>query len=399
MNDIYSPMSEKEVSDFIYESHQENSPIEIVGQNSKKIGRIIQCSKTLCLEKINGIIEYYPEELYIKVKVGTSLEEIENALEDKNQTFGFEPIDLGYLYYGKSCSGTIGGMVACNLSGPRRFKVGSLRDHLLGFKAINGAGEQIKSGGTVVKNVTGYDLSKLVSGSYGTLCALTEVTLKVLPNYEYQETFCIYGSNYNEAINFFLKAMDTSLEISGACYYPDNNTSFFRLNDIKQNSSILSLRVEGPKNSVQERIQQLKKIFAEKDFSVLDIFQSKAFWSLSKNLEAFKNSGEIVCKISLPITKTSEFLDKFSNDIKYFIDWAGGLIWISARDNEIISKMRIFTVKNNGHLTIYKAEANFRRTEEFLTYGDTNLKVLSSKIKKSFDPNLILNPGKMYAGI
>lgn len=399
MNDIYSPVSEKEVSDFIYESHQENSPIEIVGQNSKKIGRIIQCSKTLCLEKINGIIEYYPEELYIKVKVGTSLEEIENALEDKNQTFGFEPIDLGYLYYGKSCSGTIGGMVACNLSGPRRFKVGSLRDHLLGFKAINGAGEQIKSGGTVVKNVTGYDLSKLVSGSYGTLCALTEVTLKVLPNYEYQETFCIYGSNYNEAINFFLKAMDTSLEISGACYYPDNNTSFFRLNDIKQNSSILSLRVEGPKNSVQERIQQLKKIFAEKDFSVLDIFQSKAFWSLSKNLEAFKNSGEIVCKISLPITKTSEFLDKFSNDIKYFIDWAGGLIWISARDNEIISKMRIFTVKNNGHLTIYKAEANFRRTEEFLTYGDTNLKVLSSKIKKSFDPNLILNPGKMYAGI
>ncbi len=399
MNDIYSPVSEKEVSDFIYESHQENSPIEIVGQNSKKIGRIIQCSKTLCLEKINGIIEYYPEELYIKVKVGTSLEEIENALEDKNQTFGFEPIDLGYLYYGKSYSGTIGGMVACNLSGPRRFEVGSLRDHLLGFKAINGAGEQIKSGGTVVKNVTGYDLSKLVSGSYGTLCALTEVTLKVLPNYEYQETFCIYGSNYNEAINFFLKAMDTSLEISGACYYPDNNTSFFRLNDIKQNSSILSLRVEGPKNSVQERIQQLKKIFAEKDFSVLDIFQSKAFWSLSKNLEAFKNSSEIVCKISLPITKTSEFLDKFSNDIKYFIDWAGGLIWISARDNEIISKMRIFTVKNNGHLTIYKAEANFRRTEEFLTYGDTNLKVLSSKIKKSFDPNLILNPGKMYAGI
>ncbi len=399
MNDIYSPVSEKEVSDFIYESYQENSPIEIVGQNSKKIGRIIQCSKTLSLEKINGIIEYYPEELYIKVKVGTSLEEIENALETKNQTFGFEPIDLGYLYHGKSHGGTIGGVVACNLSGPRRFKVGSLRDHLLGFKAINGIGEQIKSGGTVVKNVTGYDLSKLVSGSYGTLCAFTEVTLKVLPKYEYQETFCMYGLNYDEAIDFFLKAMDTSLEISGACYYPDNNTSFFRLNDIKQNISIFSLRVEGPKTSVQERVQQLKKIFVNEDFSILDIFQSKAFWSLSKNLDAFKNSSEIVCKISLPITKTSEFLNKFSNDIRYFIDWAGGLIWISARDNEIISKMRIFAVKNNGHLTIYKAEANFRRTEEFLTYGDTNLKILSSKIKKSFDPKLILNPGKMYAGV
>ena len=399
MNDIYSPVNEKEVSDFIYECHKDLSPIEIIGNNSKKIGRVIQCSKTLCLEKINGIIEYFPEELYIKVKVGTSLEEIENTLDSKNQTFGFEPMDLGFLYEGKSRGGTIGGVVACNLSGPRRFKIGALRDHLLGFKAINGSGEQIKSGGTVVKNVTGYDLSKLVSGSYGTLCALTEVTLKVLPKYEYQETFCIYGLTHNEAIKFFSTAMDTSLEISGACFYPADNTGFFRLNDIKQNNSILSLRVEGPKTSVQERIQQLRKIFGASDYSVLDIFQSKAFWNLSKNLELFKNTNEIVCKLSLPITNASEFLNKFSNDIKYFIDWAGGLIWLSTKDLETISKMRIFSVKNNGHLTIYKSDDNYRRTEEFLTCGDTNFKILSSKIKKSFDPNLILNPGKMYAGI
>ena len=97
--------------------------------------------------------------------------------------------------------------------------------------------------------------------------------------------------------------------------------------------------------------------------------------------------------------KKLEFLTKFSNDIKYFIDWAGGLIWLSTKDVETISKMRIFSVKNNGHLTIYKSDDNYRRTEEFLTCGDTNFKVLSSKIKKSFDPNLILNPGKMYAGI
>ena len=193
--------------------------------------------------------------------------------------------------------------------------------------------------------------------------------------------------------------MDTSLEISGACFYPADNTRFFRLNDIKQNNSILSLRVEGPKTSVQERIQQLRKIFEASDYSVLDIFQSKAFWNLSKNLELFKNTNEIVCKLSLPITNVSEFLSRFSNDIKYFIDWAGGLIWLSTKDVETISKMRIFSVKNNGHLTIYKSDDNYRRTEEFLTCGDTNFKILSSKIKKSFDPNLILNPGKMYAGI
>merc|ERR1712093_188889 len=134
-----------------------------------------------------------PEELYIKVKSGTPIKKIEEELKKNDQQLAFEPIDFGFLLNGKSDYGTAGGQVACNISGPRRFKVGSVRDHVLGFRGVNGRGEIIKSGGSVVKNVTGYDLSKLICGSYGTLVALTEITLKVLPMPEESKSLIVHN--------------------------------------------------------------------------------------------------------------------------------------------------------------------------------------------------------------
>ena len=160
---IEYPENEKEVSKHIRQFYKSNIPIELVGSGSKKkIGKPLQCSKTLNLSKLNGIVEYLPEELYIKVKACTPLKQIEDELKKNKQQLAFEPIDFGYLFLGKSDYGTAAGHVACNISGPRRFKVGSVRDHVLGFRGVNGKGEIIKSGGVVVKNVTGYDLSKLV---------------------------------------------------------------------------------------------------------------------------------------------------------------------------------------------------------------------------------------------
>ena len=138
----------------------------------KNIGRNFQVEKTLNLSNYKGIIEYKPEELYIKVKAGTPIKEIKTELDKHNQQLAFEPNDFGPLFKGNHDEGSIGGVVSCNFSGPRRFKVGSARDHVLGFQGINGRGETIKSGGTVVKNVTGYDLSKILTGSFGTLTIL-----------------------------------------------------------------------------------------------------------------------------------------------------------------------------------------------------------------------------------
>ena len=174
---IFKPSTREEIVEIVKDCFKRNIPLEISGLQSKnKIGRNFQAEKTLDLSNYKGIIDYKPEELYIKVKAGTPIREIEDALKENKQQLAFEPNDFGYLFSGESNSGSIGGVVACNFAGSRRFKVGSVRDNILGFKGVNGKGDIIKSGGTVVKNVTGYDLSKLISGSFGTLVVLTEIT-------------------------------------------------------------------------------------------------------------------------------------------------------------------------------------------------------------------------------
>jgi len=192
-NNIYYPEDEAQVSKLVKELYKKNLPTELIGTGSKSfIGNKIQSAKKLSISKLSGIVEYLPEELYIKVKANTPLELIEKELEKNNQELAFEPIDFGFIENGKSNKGTIAGYLACNFAGSRRFKVGSVRDHILGFRGVNGKGDIIKSGGTVVKNVTGYDLSKLVTGSFGTLVALTEVVLKVLPKKKLYNTIIIY---------------------------------------------------------------------------------------------------------------------------------------------------------------------------------------------------------------
>ena len=410
MSEIYQPANEVEIAQYVYDCFQASRPIEISTLNTKPIGRSIQCSQTLDLRKNTGIVEYAPEELYIKVKAGTPVLEILEALKKNKQTLGFEPVDLGYLYSGKSNYGSVAGTVSCNLSGPRRFKAGALRDHLLGFTAINGKGESIQSGGTVVKNVTGYDLSKLLAGSYGTLSVLTEVILKVTPEPEHSETLIIHGQSFENASKIFSQVLKTSLEISGACYYPSNNIKFLRLNDVKNTSSVTALRIEGPKQSVNERIQNLQKIFSEyNDQTVLEVYQSNLFWKITANLECFTNTPNLIAKISLPPSVTSKFVSTFAEDSilrinnKYFLDWAGGLVWMEIDNTDpsflILEKIKKFCMEHGGHITVVKADLNYRRTGLFISSNDENIKILSAKVKNSFDPKSILNPGKIYAGI
>ena len=186
-------------------------------------------------------------------------------LKKNNQQLAFEPIDFGYLLSGKSDYGTTAGGIACNISGPRRFKVGGVRDHVLGFRGVNGKGEIIKSGGTVVKNVTGYDLSELICGSYGTLVALTEITLKVLPAAEAEKTLIIHNQRIESATNFLDKAISSSNDISGAIFLPQepevrgcvmNIENTFKLNYLKYEGSFTAIRIEGSKNSIDQRVKK-----------------------------------------------------------------------------------------------------------------------------------------------
>ena len=409
---IERPQNEREASNLIKKFYKSDLPIEIVGLGSKKgIGKSLQCSKTLSFEKLNEIIEYFPEELYIKVGSGTPIKTIEEELKKNNQQLAFEPIDFGYLFYGKSNSGSAGGQVSCNISGPRRFKVGSIRDHVLGFRGINGKGEIIKSGGNVVKNVTGYDLSKLICGSYGTLVALTEITFKVLPQPEESRTLVIHNQKLEAANSTLNEAVTSSNDISGASFFPAGPKvkgctmdieKTFKLNDLKQEGSLTAIRVEGSKSSIDQRIKNLEKELNNQKFniSILDFYQSEIFWSKVKNLEIFSTSKNSIFRIVIPPSEWIQLIYQFSNKFRYFVDWGGSLIWVEAFElsEEMFDSIRKKVINHGGYITMIKNSEYLPYVEEVFTISRERFNI-SQNIKKSFDPKRILNPGKMYTGI
>ena len=406
------PENEKEVADIIRKFYKSNIPIEIVGSNSKKeIGKSLQCAKIISLSKLNGIIEYFPEELYIKVKAGTRINEIENELKKNNQQLAFEPIDFGYLFSGKSNYGTAAGHAACNIAGPRRFKVGSIRDHTLGFRGVNGRGEIIKSGGTVVKNVTGYDLSKLICGSYGTLVALTEITFKVLPAPDESRTLIVHDLTINTAPALLEKAVSSSNDISGASFLPTepkcqkcnmNIEDTFKLNDLKHKGSLTAIRIEGSKNSIDDRVKNLiKELKATNlNISLLETIQSKIFWKKIKDLEFFSECKNNIIRIVIPPSESIQLIYELPKNFKYFLDWGGALIWMEACDltEEKFESIRKRVVKHGGYVSMIKNSDYLPYVEDVFTIDRSRFNI-SQSIKKSFDPKRILNAGKMYTGI
>ena len=406
------PKTELEVSSAIREVYKKKLPIEIYGTNSKKfIGYNVQTAKSLDLSGLKGVIEYLPEELYIKVKASTPIKEVEDILEKNNQQLAFEPIDFGYLNNGKSNKGTVGGCVAVNFAGSRRFKSGSVRDFVLGFRGVNGKGDIIKSGGTVVKNVTGYDLSKLVSGSFGTLVALTEITLKVSPKKPSEKTIIIYSEDIKIISSLFDKILSSSNEISAAAYIPDepknkkydfNKSKVFKFNDLDREGSFLAFRIEGDQISIKERLNDISKELnlSKLKTSKLDFFQSVPFWKKINNLELFANTKNNVLRAIVPPAKCFKIMNLLKNKFKYFIDWSGSLFWIEVPDKEDIkiSEIKDFIVKNNGFVTIVKKSENFDFVEKIFTSDQTKL-LISKKIKESFDPVSLFNPGRMYREI
>ncbi|HET7413566.1 MAG TPA: FAD-binding protein, partial [Pararhizobium sp.] len=255
----FTPASEGEALAAVQWAISEEAPLEIRGHGSKAaIGRPMQVAHTLDLSGLSGVTLYEPEELVLSAKAGTPVAEIEKLLAEHGQEFGFEPMDYGPLLGQEPGRGTLGGLFAANLSGPRRVKMGAARDHVLGIRAVTGRGDLVKSGGRVVKNVTGYDLSKGLAGSWGTLAVATELTFKVLPRSETELTVAILGLQEDQAAAAMALAMGSSAEVSGAAHLPETVRRKFVDGAFPEPATVL--RIDGFAPSVAARFEQLKNL-------------------------------------------------------------------------------------------------------------------------------------------
>ena len=401
---ILKPENENDLQEIIRYCYKKDLPIEIIGTGTKnEIGKKLQCAKILDMSNISGIIEYKPEELYITVKAGTPIKIVQDELKKNNQHLAFEPTNFSEIFQKDSNEGTVGGTLACNFSGSRRFKVGSGRDHILGFKGYNGRGEKIKSGGTVVKNVTGYDLSKLITGSFGTLMVLSELTLKVLPLESETKTIIVSGLALEHAMGVMGSAIASSNDPSGAVFYPGNLRNNFVFNDLTYPGSITAIRVEGTKLSTDQRTNNLTKelVLEDKKLTILDSTQSEIFWEDTRSLKPFATNDRNILRAVVPPSETVNLINRLKTfHPNYFLDWGGSLIWLELDylSTQKIDQIRDRILDANGYLTVIKSPENVKSSSEIFTIDPIKFKI-SQNIKKSFDPKRIFNPGKMYTGI
>ncbi|WP_120498774.1 FAD-binding protein [Kiloniella sp. EL199] len=380
---------------------QEES-MEIIGSGSKqKLGRAVCADHLLDVSALTGITLYEPEELVLSARAGTSLIEIQEELAKNNQYMAFEPMDYGALLKGTPDAGTLGGMVACNLSGPRRLKAGAARDHFLGFSGVSGRGETFKSGGRVVKNVTGYDLMKLMAGSYGTLAVMSDITIKVLPAPLEEKSYVLYGLSDEQANRAMSVALNSSREVSSAAHIPQIISSKLSLEAEERAMTLLRLEGHGP--SITYRTDKLTSLLTGfgKGSLIADP-ESRSLWQKLRDAEVLLKSEErSIWRISLPPAQGSAFIDslKFNEQAEYYYDWAGGLIWLSLTGDHNASLLRGRLKSAGGHATLVRSATGIEDAESPQQPLEPGEYALMKRIKDNFDPKAILNPGRLYADL
>jgi glycolate oxidase FAD binding subunit len=408
MSEPLRPREPKHVEEAIAWALAQGKTLELIGCGTKRaIGRAAQWDATLDLSGLAGVTLYEPEELVLSAKAGTPLTQINALVAEQRQQLAFEPMDYGPLLDGAPGAGTIGGAIAANLSGPRRIKAGAARDHFLGFSAVSGRGETFKSGGRVVKNVTGYDLCKLMAGSWGTLAAMTDVTFKTLPRPETEQSILVIGLDAATAGKVMAAAMGSFADVSAAAHLPAELAA-----DVAETASagaaITALRLEGVAPSVAQRKAVLEKLFgAFGSLATLQEAASRALWQAIRDVTPFAAKGprgrQDIWRISTAPSCGADvglaLSDKTGGEILY--DWAGGLVWaaLPRTDDAHAPLVHATVARAGGHATLIRAPAAVRAKVDVFMPEPAPLAALTQRVRKGFDPQGVLNPGRMWAGV
>ncbi len=405
MTSAYRPTDDKELAELISRASADGKPLELMGSGSK---RALGCPVVanghgvpdrVDLSAISGVVFYEPEELVISVRPGTRLDEVNQLLAERNQMLAFEPLDWGWLLQGESNAGTIGGAISVGSSGPRRVKAGAARDFVLGAHAINGRGESFKSGGRVVKNVTGYDLHKLMTGAYGTLGAFTEITLKVLPAPEKTYTLLVHGLRPEKAVEALAVAANSPYEVSGLAHVPAAEAARSQVAYVSRaGRPITAIRVEGHGVSVLHRMEGLKALLAPfGPLEELHSMNSARFWTELRDAWLLPPDHQVVWRVSVPPSNGPAVLAAAGAD-SWLMDWAGGLVWLGYESAAAGQGGRIrAAMTEGGHALLVRAPESVRREEAVFQPQAEGLAKLSSRVKAGFDPSGIFNPGRMGA--
>ena len=391
------PTDEKQIAEIIAWAASERKPLEIVAGGSKRaLGRPVRSEYTLDVSGVAGVVNYEAAELVLTAKPATPLAAIEAELAEKRQMLAFEPPDWRGLM-GVNAEPTLGGVVSCNLAGPRRVRAGAPRDVLLGFSAVDGRGEIWKAGGKVVKNVTGYDMMKLMAGAFGTLSVLTEITLKVLPRPETERTVLLTGLADEAALATMSRALNTPFEVSSVAHLPQNvarRAGFQR--------PVTALRLEGPAPSVAFRVEAIEGLLGRG--VRLESAASGAFWEdIGEVHRLLPPSGRIVWRLCPTPSRAGAVVDiltaRFAS-LEVFYDWGGGLVWLSVDPEDAggdggAGDIRAAIKPQGGHATLVVAPETLRASAQVFEPVAGPLAQLTARIKAGFDPMNVLNPGRM----
>jgi glycolate oxidase FAD binding subunit len=395
LSDTLAPLDEEAVAATVADAARAREPLAVIGGGTKTgMLRPVQAARSLATRRLTGITLYSPNELIISARAGTPLAEIEAALSERGQHIIAEPPYLG--------AQTLGGVIATNLSGPRRVAWGAMRDHVLGIRAVSGHGEVIHSGGRVLKNVTGLDLCKLLTGSHGTLGVITEVTFKVLPAPEAVGTVVVPGLDAAAGVAVLSAALGSPYSVSAAAWLPVEAAARVRGLDGFAGPVALA-RIEDFAPSVAYRTERLRGDLRQPRGEILGDSASRDVWRAIRDRRPLSaEPGDAVWRISVRPSAGPLVLRTLADTIsaKGYLDWGGGLVWISAPATTAAhAAVEAVATQAGGTWMLMRGPEALRTAVNVIPPEPEPLARITRRVKAALDPHGILNPGRLYGGL
>lgn len=406
MDEILKPATEWELKSMISALSERQIPVEIIGAGTKReVGRPMSATVAISTGGMRGISLYEPSELVMSVRAGTPASQVEVELASRGQMLPFEPIDLGPTLGTSAGQQTIGAVFAGNISGPRRIAGGAARDYLIGIRAVSGRAEAFKSGGRVVKNVTGYDIARSLAGSWGTLAVLTEVTFKVLPLPDDVATLVFWGLTDELAVELMSLSLTLPYEVSGTVHLPATFVRRLKNTELATaGRSLTAIRIENFTRSITYRKGKLREALqAYGAPTELDLERSLNFWGEMRRLSFLPHGPAQLWRISTSPSRAPKVVQSIRRHMQAeaYYDWSGGLVLLETQPSSDAgaADVRRAVATHGGYATLIRADRAVREDVEVFQPLAPTLDRITRGLKDAFDPARILNPGRMYAGI